>query len=226
MDSFGALAHGGWWAVSCICLLVGVVPRREEVSFSLSVVETWRMGGPVEPNFGFGYPAFHHYWVRCFNYISRSSCDGWGDKVIKKWKHVDTNHILIAGELNGWVRRRQRPMVRIVSLSSWFLLLYMLWLWCLSVDQGLWTYVDFMVYCTWTTFWSMLLNSVLPFWIVVCPYSLYKFTMLCFPFPSLYILASPFRVYNHWLYLRMSPLVAWPEWLVRVGTKALQPLKG
>ena len=56
---------------------------------------------------------------------------------------------------------------------------------------------------------------------VACPYSLYKFTMLCFPFPYLYILASPFGVYNHWLYLRISPLVAWPEWLVRVGAEAL-----
>ena len=55
MESFAALAHGGWWAVSCICLPVGVVPRRKEVSFSSSVVETWRMGGPVEPRIGTGY---------------------------------------------------------------------------------------------------------------------------------------------------------------------------
>ena len=52
MDSFGALAHGGWWAVSCIYLHVGIVPHREEVSFSSSVVETWRMVGPVEPKIG------------------------------------------------------------------------------------------------------------------------------------------------------------------------------
>ena len=56
MDSFGALAHGGWWAVSCIYLPVGIVPRREEVSFSSSVVETWRMGGLVKPRIGTGYP--------------------------------------------------------------------------------------------------------------------------------------------------------------------------
>ena len=33
----------------------------------------------------------YRFWVRCFNYISRSSCDGWGDKIIKEWKHMDTN---------------------------------------------------------------------------------------------------------------------------------------
>ena len=59
MDSFGALAHGGWWAVSCICLHVGVVPPRKEVSFSLSVVETWRMGGLVEPRIGTNYPSLN-----------------------------------------------------------------------------------------------------------------------------------------------------------------------
>ena len=56
MDSFGALAHGGWWAVSCICLPLGVVPHCNEVSFSSSVVETWRMGGPIEPKIGTSYP--------------------------------------------------------------------------------------------------------------------------------------------------------------------------
>ena len=55
MDSFGALAHGGWWAVICICLHLGVVPCCEEVSFSSSVVETWRMGGPVKPRIDTGY---------------------------------------------------------------------------------------------------------------------------------------------------------------------------
>ena len=55
MDSFRALAHGGWWAVSCICLHVGVVPRRKEVSLSSFIVETWRMGGPVKPKIGTSY---------------------------------------------------------------------------------------------------------------------------------------------------------------------------
>ena len=60
---------------------------------------------------------------------------------------------------------------------------------------------------------------------VACPCSVYQLAMLCFPFPSLIKPASPFRVYNHWLCPRISPLVAWPEWLVRVGAEALQPLK-
>ena len=57
MDSFGALAHGGWCVAICICLHLGVVPHRWEVSSSSSVVETWQMGGPVEPKIATGYPS-------------------------------------------------------------------------------------------------------------------------------------------------------------------------
>ena len=62
MDSFGALAHGGWWAVSYICLHVGVVPQREEVSFSLSVVGA---GGWVDRLIPYGSGALTRFMCYC-----------------------------------------------------------------------------------------------------------------------------------------------------------------
>ena len=43
------------------------------------------------------------------------------------------------------------------------------------------------------------LNATLPFAPFACPCSVYQFAELCYPFPSLIKLASPFGVYNHWL---------------------------